>query len=128
MSTAAVAPAPSWLNSFDPANPSSSASALLNSSAITDPINRTTPSGFDVLNPAPQAAPAGPSTYQQALDAFKVTADTYLIQNALASYQPLGQTPALGSAQAAFQSLGNTIDVLKQAALGGNYGSLNALA
>jgi hypothetical protein len=125
MTTTAVAPAQSWLNSFDPANPSS-ASALLGN--VTDPANRTTPSGFDVLNPAPIAAPAGPSTYQQAIDAFKVTADSFLIQSAINGYQPLSAPTAFGSAQSAFSSLGNTIDVLKNAALGGNYGSLNALA
>jgi hypothetical protein len=125
MSTPAVSPAASWLNSFDPANPSS-ASALLGNA--TDPINRTTPSGFDVLKPAPIAAAAGPSTYQKAIDAFKVTADSFLIQSAINGYQPLAAPSAFGSAEGAFQSLGNTIDVLKNAALGGNYGNLNALA
>ncbi len=125
MNTAAVAPTPSWLTSFDPANPSS-ASALLGS--VTDPINRTTPPGFDVLKPAPIAAAAGPSTYQKAIDAFKVTADSFLIQSAINGYQPLAATAAFGSPEAQFQSLGNTIDVLKSASLSGNYGSLNALA
>jgi hypothetical protein len=119
--------APTWLNSFDPANPASSAAALLNSK-IADPANRTTPAGFDVLKPAPLPAPAGPSAYQKAIDAFKVTADSFLIQSAINGYQPLASQAAFGSPQAIFQSLGNTIATLKGAALGGNYGSLNALA
>ena len=125
MNTPAVAPAPSWLNSFDPTNPAS-ISALLGN--VTDLINRTTPAGFDVLKPAPIGAPAGPSSYQKAIDAFKVTADSFLIQSAINGYQPLASSAAFGSPQAAFQSLGSTIDVLKSAALGGNYGNLNALA
>jgi hypothetical protein len=125
MPTPAVAPTPSWLTSYDPTNPSS-ATALL--SSIKDPINRTTPPGFDVLKPAPIAAAAGPSTYQQAIDAFKVTADSFLIQSAINGYTPLAAPAAFGSAEAQFQSLGNTIAVLKSAALSGNYGSLNTLA
>ena len=123
----AVTPSTSWLNNFDPANPSTSASALLNAK-IQDPVNRTTPSGFDVLKPAPLPAPGPISPYQQAINSFKVTADTFLIQSAINGYQPLGQQAAFGSPEAAFQSLGNTINVLKGAALSGNYGSLNALA
>jgi hypothetical protein len=126
MNPPAVSATQSWLNSYDPTNPAS-ATPLLNAS-IVDPINRTTPSGFDVLKPAPIAAAAGPSTYQQAIDAFKVTADSFLIQSAINGYQPLAAPAAFGSAEAQFQSLGNTINVLKNAALGGNYGSLNALA
>ncbi|HEY5425584.1 MAG TPA: hypothetical protein VIJ77_03450 [Candidatus Tumulicola sp.] len=125
MDTPAVAPTPSWLNSFDPTNPAS-ATALIGN--VTDPINRTTPSGFDVLKPVPIGVPAGPSTYQQAIDAFKVTADSFLIQSAINGYQPLGAQAAFGSPEAAFQGLGNTIAVLKNAALSGHYGSLNTLA
>jgi hypothetical protein len=126
MNAPAVSATQSWLNSFDPANPSS-ATPLLNPS-VTDPINRTTPSGFDVLKPAPIAAAAGPSTYQQAIDAFKVTADSFLIQSAINGYTPLAAQGAFGSAESQFASLGNTITVLKNASLSGNYGSLNALA
>jgi hypothetical protein len=126
MNTPAVATTPTWLNSYDPTNPSSATPLL--SATVSDPISRTTPPGFDVLKPAPIAAAAGPSTYQQAIDAFKVTADSFLIQSAINGYQPLAAPAALGSAEAQFQSLGNTIAVLKSAALSGNYGSLNALA
>src|SRR5215469_4751358 len=93
-----VAAPPSWLNAFDPANASTIASSL---SSLTppitlppntgDPANSATPAGFNVLNPAslkPQPAP-GPSQFQQALDALKTQADTYLIQSALNGYQPL---------------------------------------
>jgi hypothetical protein len=127
MPTTAVTPAASWLNSFDPLNPSSSAAALATPSA-TDPSTSTTPAGFDILKPSPISAAAGPSTYQQAIDAFKVTADSFLVQSAVNGYTPLAAPAALGSAEAAFQSLGNTIDVLKTASLSGNYGNINALA
>jgi hypothetical protein len=126
MNAPAVSATQSWLNSFDPANPAS-ATPLLNAN-VTDPIARTTPPGFDVLAPTPIAAAAGPSTYQQAIDAFTVTADSFLIQSAINGYTPLSAPAALGSSEAQFQSLGNTITVLKNASLSGNYGSLNALA
>jgi|HubBroStandDraft_6_1064221.scaffolds.fasta_scaffold1741008_1 hypothetical protein len=126
MNAPAVSATQSWLNSYDPTNPAS-ATPLLNAS-VADPINRTTPPGFDVLKPGPVPTAAGPSTYQQAIDAFKVTADSFLIQSAINGFQPLAAPAAFGSAEAQFQSLGNTIAVLKSAALSGNYGSLNTLA
>jgi hypothetical protein len=143
MSTAAVGSANSLLNTYDPLNPSSAlttttaaatttpaTTAPATSTAATtsiDPINNSTPAGFDVLNPVPNAAPAGPSTYQQALDSFTVTADTFLIQSALNGQQQLSSSAAFGSPSAQLASLGNTIDVLKNASLSGNYGSRDSV-
>jgi hypothetical protein len=133
----------SLLNTYDPLNPASaltSAPAAASATPVTapataaststDPIDNSTPAGFDVLKPVPNAAPAGPSSYQQALDAFTVTADTYLIQSALngQQQQQLSASAAFGSPSAQLASLGNTIDVLKNASLSGNYGSLDSVA
>lgn len=122
--------APSWLNTFDPGSPSSIASSLnsLLPSSASDPANSSTPAGFNVLQPAPAAQAAGPSQYQKALDAFKVTADTFLIQSALNGYQPLQPAAAFGSTQAYYQGLNETAQQILAAGKSGNYGSLNALA
>ncbi|HZY98060.1 MAG TPA: hypothetical protein VFE36_00665 [Candidatus Baltobacteraceae bacterium] len=125
-----VASSPSWLNAFDPGSPSSlssSLSSLLPSSA-SDPTNSSTPAGFNVLQPQPVAPAAGPSQYQQALDAFKVTADTFLIQSALQGYQPLAAPAVFGSTQAYYQGLNETAQQILSAGQSGNYGSVNALA
>lgn len=121
---------PSWLNSFDPGSPSSISSSLnsLLPASANDPANSSTPAGFNVLQPAPAPQPAGPSQYQQALNAFKVTADTYLIQSALNGYQPLAAGAAFGSSQAYYQGLNETAQQILSAGQSGNYGSLNALA
>jgi hypothetical protein len=127
MSTVA---APSWLTTFDPGSPSSITSSLgsLLPSSASDPANSSTPAGFNVLQPKPVAPPAGPSQYQQALDAFKVTADTFLIQSALNGYQPLAAAAAFGSTQAYYEGLNSTAQQILSAGQSGNYGSLNALA
>jgi hypothetical protein len=131
----------SLLNTFDPLNPSTALTGAATATpppattapatpatTSTDPINNSTPAGFDVLNPVPNAAAAGPSSYQQALDAFTVTSDTYLIQSALNGQQQPSASAAFGSPSAQLASLGNTIDVLKNASLSGNYGSLDSVA
>jgi hypothetical protein len=74
-------------------------------SSSADPANSSTPAGFNVLQPGPVAPPKGPSQYQKALDAFKVTADTFLIQSALAGYQPPAASALLGSTAALYGSL-----------------------
>jgi len=126
----AVAVAPSWLNSFDPGSPSSLSSSLkgLLPAGAHDPANSATPAGFNVLQPKPVGPPSGPSPYQQALDAFKVTADTFLIQSALNGYQPLAAPAAFGSPQAYYQGLNETAQQILAAGKSGSYGSLNALA
>ena len=128
MSAAAIAPQPSWLTSFDPTNPSSAA-GLFNGT-IADPANRATPAGFDVLAPtaATFAPAASPSQFQQALNAFTVTADTFLIQSALNGYQPLAAPAAFGSTQSYYQGLNSTAQTILTAGKSGNYGSINALA
>jgi len=121
---------PSWLNSFDPGSPSSlssSLSSLLPSSA-SDPANSSTPAGFNILQPGPAAPAAGPSQYQKALDAFKVTADTFLIQSALNGFQQLAAPAVFGSPQAYYQGLSSTAHQILSAGQSGNYGSVNALA
>lgn len=121
---------PSWLNSFDPGSPSSlnsSLNSLLPSSA-SDPANSSTPAGFNVLQPKPVAPPAGPSQYQQALNAFTVTADTFLIQSALNGAPPLAAAAAFGSSQAYYQGLNETAQQILSAGQSGNYGNVNALA
>ena len=127
-----VAPAPSWLNTFDPNNPRSIASSLqkLLPAKVTDPANGATPAGFNVLAPASlkPAAPAGPSTFQQAVNALKVTADTFLIQSAINGYQPLAAPAAFGSAAALYRALNSTAQTILSAGQSGNYGNINALA
>ena len=94
----------------------------------SDPANASSPAGFNVLQPGPIAAPAAPSQYQQALDAFKVTADTFLIQSAVNGYQPLAAPALFGSSAALYQGLNETAQQILAAGQSGNYGSLNALA
>jgi len=126
----AVAATPSWLNTFDPGSPSSIASSLnsLLPSGANDPANSSTPAGFNVLQPAPNPPSAGPSQFQKALDAFKVTADTFLIQSAVSGYQPLQPAAAFGSTEAYYQGLNETAQQILAAGKSGSYGSLNALA
>lgn len=93
-----------------------------------DPINASTPAGFNVLQPGPNPPPAGPSQFQQALSALTVQADTFLIQSALAGYQPLAEPAAFGSPQAYYQTLDSTAQTILSAAQSGSYGSINALA
>lgn len=128
-----VASTPSWLNTFDPTNPSSLSGLLSPSPA--DPSKSGIPAGFNVLFPPASSSTSsgsksssGPSTYQQALDAFKVTADTFLIQSAINGYQPLQPAAVLGSSQAYYQGLNETAQQILSAGKSGSYGSLNALA
>jgi hypothetical protein len=128
----AVAAGPSWLNTFDP-NSAGSISSSLNQllpSGVNDPANGTSPAGFNVLNPAslkPAPAP-GPSQFQQAVNALKVTADTFLVQSALAGYQPLAAPAAFGSPANLYQTLNSTDQTILSAGQSGNYGNINALA
>jgi hypothetical protein len=101
---------------------------LLAPTSANDPRFNTTPAGFNVLQPRPNPAPAGPSQFQRALDALKVTADTFLIQSALGGYQPLAAPAAFGSPQAYYQGLNETAAQILAAGKSGDYGSLNALA
>jgi|SRR5579862_4753443 len=123
--------APSWLNTFDP-NSASSIAASLNAlkpgKGVQDPANSATPAGFNILQPAPAGPPPGPSQFQQALNAFTVTADTFLIQSALNGYQPLAAPAAFGSPQAFYGQLNATAQTVLAAGKSGNYGNLNALA
>jgi hypothetical protein len=119
MSTTGVG-STSWLNSYDPTDPSSLA-GLLNSSPA-DPSQSSTPAGFDVLQPgstqssttSSDSSSAGLSSYQQALDALTETSDTFLIQSALGQYSSnAGSSDSLSAAlQAAEQeqASGQTID------------------
>lgn len=84
--------------------PLTSPLGFLARSSPADPAN-STPAGFDVLRPGPIAPPKGPSQYQKALDAFKVTADTFLIQSALNGYQPPAASALLGPTAALYGSL-----------------------
>lgn len=97
-------------------------------SSANDPANSSTPAGFNVLQPKPLGPPSGPSQYQQALDAFKITADTFLIQSALNGYQPLAAPAAFGSPEAFYQGLNDTAQTILSAGKSGGYGNLNALA
>lgn len=101
---------------------------ILVPTSASDPASSSTPAGFNVLRPGPVAPSPGPSQYQQALDAFKVTADTYLIQSALTGYQPLAAPAVLGSSAALYQGLNETAQQILAAGQSGNYGSLNAVA
>jgi hypothetical protein len=81
MTAAAATSAYNWLNTFDPTDPSTLAS-LLNTN-ISDPSTSDVPAGFDVLQPTTPVVVPSLSTYQQALQAFQIQADTYLVQSAL---------------------------------------------
>lgn len=113
----------------------SSLSGLLGSSPA-DPSQSGTPAGFGVLFPPSSSSStsssttksSAPSQFQRALDALKVTADTFLIQSALSGYQPLQPALAFGSTQAYYQGLNETAQQILAAGKSGNYGSLNALA
>ena len=124
----AKAPSGSWLSGFDPANPAGSLGNLLPKTAPASPSAGTTPAGFNVLNPTPLGAPAGPTQLQQALNSFKVTADTYLIQSAINGYQPLAAPAAFGSTAGYYQGLNSSAQAILQAGKSGNYGNVNALA
>jgi hypothetical protein len=130
MSVTAPTSAPSWLNNFDPNSASSIASSLnsLLPAGVSDPAYANVPAGFNVLKPAPAPAPPGPSPYQQAVNALKVTADTFLVQSALNGYQPLAAPAAFGSAAALYGTLNSTDQTILSAAQSGNYGNINALA
>jgi hypothetical protein len=123
---------PGWLTSFDPNSAASIASSLkkLLPANVSDPAGAIVPAGFNVLSPAAlkPAAPKPPSTFQQALSAFKVTADTFLIQSAINGYQPLAAPAALGSPAAYYAGLNSSAQTILAAGKTGNYGSLNALA
>jgi|SRR5579862_2599591 len=130
MATTPAAP-PTWLNNFDPSNAASIASslkALLPKKAAAS--SALVPAGFNILAPAslkPTAAP-GPSVFQQALSAFKVAGDTFLIQSALNGYQPLAAPAAFGSPAAYYGGLNSTAQTILAAGKSGNYGNINALA
>lgn len=125
-----MATAPTWLTGFDPSNAASIATSLksLLPGKVTDPANGTTPAGFNLLNPKPNPPPAGPSQLQQALDAFTVTANTYLIQSAINGYQPLAAPAAFGSAASYYGTLNSTAQTILAAGKSGSYGNINALA
>ena len=127
---ASVASAPSWLNGFDPNSAASIASSLnsLLPTTVSDPASAATPAGFDVLQRKPAPAPPGPSQYQQAVNALKVTADTFLIQSVLNGYQPLAAPAAVGSPAALYGTLNQTDQTILSAGQSGNYGNTNALA
>jgi hypothetical protein len=129
MSTVAASSQPSWLSSYDPSDPSTLTGLLATS--VNDPANRSTPAGFDVLQPT--AAVANPAStpanqFQQALASLTQQADTYLIQSALGGSQQPAAAAAFGSTQAYYQGLNSTAQQILSAGQSGNYGSLDALA